>query len=140
MSVPATGTATWKASYKINIRGVDDDHSILVGLVDELEEAVLAGRGKSIVADILDRLVVYVKLHFAREERLMRAHRYPELEAHCAEHDGFARKVVEYQDDYHQGRAELSGEVLRFLSNWVVSHILGVDQKLGPYLHERGVT
>lgn len=33
----------------------------------------------------------------------------------------------------------LTGEVMDFLKDWFMNHIMGVDQKYAPYLNSRGV-
>ena len=137
---PTAVTADWRESCKIHIRGIDDDHFILLSLVSELQVAVIEHRGKAVIGQVLSNLISYVKLHFSREERLLQHHGYPDLEQHRAMHDRFARKVLEYQDDFLQGHGEVTSEILAFLRNWIVSHIMDVDKKYAAWLQERGVS
>ena len=129
----------WKDSYKVGIRGIDDDHFMLITLTGQLEEAVAANRARELVTWILGNLVTYVKIHFRREERLMAHQQFPGYEEHKREHDSFARKVVEFQDDYQRGEKDLSADMLQYLKQWVVNHILGTDSQYGPFLREKGV-
>jgi hemerythrin len=129
----------WKESYKLGIRGVDEDHFILVGMISQLEEAVYSGQGRTSAKQLLRNLVSYVKVHFTREERLMKSHQYPDLPAHRALHDGFARTILEFQESYQQGHLDLADEVLHYLKDWLIGHILGPDRLASSHLLERGV-
>jgi len=40
MAVTQRQRIVWEESYKLGIRGVDDDHFILVSMISQLEEAV----------------------------------------------------------------------------------------------------
>ncbi len=140
MATSTTPTESWKDSFRLGIRGIDDDHFILVSLTGDLYHAGTDGNNRLAVEQILVSLVSYVKIHFAREERLMRSHQYPDYESHKAMHDGFARKVIECQDDLQQGRSDISAEMLQYLKDWIGRHIAGSDKKLATYLKERGVS
>ena len=124
---------------KIGIRGVDDDHRILLSLVREVEEAITHGHGKEVTHKALDTLVAYVRVHFNREERILRHHQFPDLAAHKAAHDSFARQTMEYFVDVQGGVTDVSQDMLAYLKKWIVEHIMGMDQEYGEYLRERGV-
>jgi len=140
MSCLAKTSAAWKDSYKVHIQGIDDDHRALLDLVAQLQEAVAHGRGRKIVARALSNLVAYVKVHFRREERLMQHHQYPDYAEHKTEHDAFARTILEFEADYQQGFSEPSEEILRYLKEWIVNHILGTDKKYESFFREKGVS
>ncbi len=140
METSTTATESWKDLFRLDIRGIDDDHFLLVSLTGDLYHAATDGNSRLAVEQILGSLVGYVKTHFAREERLMRSHQYPDYEAHKALHDGFARKVIEYQSDLQQGRSKIAPECYRYLKDWIVHHIVASDKKLAKHLKERGVS
>ena len=128
----------WSADYSVNIGSIDAQHQNLFAIGRELYAAMNAGRGKAVVARILDRLVQYTLVHFAHEERLMKLHNYKEYEAHKAEHDALTKQVLQFQADLAGGRA-MSVQLLHFMKDWLVQHINGSDKKYVPALREKAV-
>ena len=135
----AAAPINWTERLKLEIRGIDDDHFILVSLVAELEEALHAGRGRETLRQALANLVCYMKMHFRREERILKVHRYPLYEAHKAQHDSFARQILEFTGDYETEKRDITADVVTYLRQWIVSHVMSSDRKYAAYLQERGV-
>ena len=130
----------WNASLSTGITVFDNDHKKLVALVNELYDAVSAGKGKDAMGKILDALIDYTKTHFAREEQYFAQHGYPDIAAHKKEHAGLTAQVLDVQKKYKAGSTStLSLEVLNFLKNWLIKHIQGTDKKYGPFLNAKGV-
>ncbi len=117
----------WKKEYAVNIGSIDAQHQMLFAIGRELYAAMSAGKGRTILSKILDRLVQYTMQHFTHEESLMRLHKYPNFATHKAEHDALARKVVEFQADFNAGKIAMALEVLNFVQEWLQHHIKGSD-------------
>ncbi len=130
----------WTERLSVGIEQFDQEHKRLVAMVNELFDAVQAGRGKEALGAILDNLIDYTKTHFANEEHFLEKNGYPDLEAHRREHEALTRQVVDIQRKYHSGAtAMLSMEVMTFLKNWLVKHIQGSDKTYGGYMNEHGL-
>lgn len=131
---------TWTEKLSVGVGMLDEDHKRLVGMVNELFDAMQAGKGRDVLGRILDGLVQYTKIHFAHEESFFARTAYPAAAAHKQEHDALTQQVVEVQRKYAAGGdAALSLEVLQFLKNWLVKHIQGSDQKYRPHLNANGI-
>ncbi len=117
----------WKSEYAVNIGSIDAQHQTLFAIGRQLYTAMSAGKGKSVLAKILDRLVQYTAMHFAHEERLMQLYQYPDFAAHKAEHDALAKQVIAFQEEFNSGRATMAVQVLQFLKDWLETHIKGSD-------------
>ena len=129
----------WKEEYSVNITEIDDQHKMLISMVNEMHEAMKKGESKEILGPILDRLVQYTKEHFAREESIMEENGYPEFKEHKEKHNKMTQKVLSLQHDYHNDKFHLSFEVSKFLQEWLNKHILGTDKKYTAYLNTQGV-
>lgn len=71
----------------------------------------------------------YTRYHFGTEEDLMRNSGHPNFLKHKAEHDNFVNKVAEFEESYKKGSIlALRMEVIRFLRDWLLNHILTVDK------------
>lgn len=129
----------WDAAYSVNIAILDSQHRTLVSMINELHQAMGEGSGKDKLGQILSNLVKYTQSHFATEERLMQSHGYPDLPAHKAQHDHLTGTVMDFQRRFLSNEVGLSVEVMEFLRDWLVNHIMGSDKQYAPFLNARGV-
>jgi hemerythrin len=130
----------WTDKLSVGVRVLDDDHRQLVGMLNELFDGMKSGRGREALGPILDRLIQYTRMHFAREERLFTQTAYPAAAAHKGEHEDLTRQVLEVQSKYAKGsNAVLSLDVLEFLKSWLIRHIQGTDHHYRAHLNARGI-
>jgi hemerythrin len=131
---------TWNDKLSVGVKVLDDDHKKLIGIINELNEGLSLGQGKEVLGKVLDELVSYTKVHFAREEEYFAKTGYAAAADHKKEHDALARQVIEIQAKYKSGAVTtLSLEVMRFLKRWLTNHIQGSDQEYGPHLNAKGI-
>jgi len=130
----------WNDSFSVKVAAMDKEHRKLVDMINALNDAMEKGKGKDIVAKIIDGLLAYAKTHFADEEKLMAQYAFPELASQADMHAKFAEKVIEYKKQHDGGNILLSLSVVKFMSNWLRSHIQVEDKKYGVYLNAKGVT
>ena len=129
----------WTDVYTVKIAVVDSQHKVLVDLINELHQAMVARRGKESLGGVLARLVKYTKSHFAAEEGILQANQYPDLVNHKAEHERFTQTIVDFQGRFQRNEVAITIDLMDFLKNWLSKHILGVDKKYVPHLSARGV-
>lgn len=129
----------WSEKYGVKIREIDLQHQKLIGMVGKLNEAMSKGKGREALGGILKELVNYTGTHFATEERLMKAHGYPEYQKHKEKHDRMTQKVLDIRKQYEEGKISLTVDVIKYLENWVDRHILGTDMKYAPFLRSKGI-
>lgn len=136
---PATKAVNWHDHYSVGIASIDAEHQKLIGLINDLHAAMLEGRGKDVIGKTLDGLASYTVSHFAHEEKLMQLHRFPGFEQHKAEHDKLIGKVKVLQQNFRLGKASVSVEVMTFLQDWLIGHIVGMDKHYAAFMHAAGV-
>lgn len=66
----------WNNSLSVHDELIDEDHKILIGMVNELHDAADLGKDYITLSSILERLAAYTREHFQREEDLMQAIAY----------------------------------------------------------------
>jgi len=130
----------WKEQYSLNISEIDEQHRMLVGMIDKLHTAMAEGRSKGVFDDIITELYNYTKFHFITEERLMDEHDYPALEQHRLEHKKLIGKVLSMTERKKQNTLGLSSDLSIMLQQWLNSHILETDKRFSEYLATRGIT
>jgi hemerythrin len=129
----------WSESLDVGIGSINEQHKKLVGLVNDLHDAIGKGEGKDALGKTLDGLIDYTKTHFAYEEQLFSKTGYSDAASHKQEHDKLCATVVDVQEKFKAGGGDLSGEVMTFLKDWLLNHIQGTDKKYGPHLSSSGV-
>jgi methyl-accepting chemotaxis protein/hemerythrin len=130
---------TWDESLSVSIDEIDDQHKVLVDMINGLHEAMRSRKGEKVLAGLVDALKKYTVEHFGVEERYMEKYKYPGYLNHKKEHERFVAKVLEFESAFKDGKTSLTMDVMRFLKDWLVGHIKGVDKKYGPFFNERGI-
>jgi len=129
----------WHAALSVQVERFDEQHKVLVGLLNDLHSAIMEGRGNAALGGVLGGVTQYAVTHFADEERLMLEHAYPGLTEHRAEHAKLVAQVEALKARFRAGQAALTVDVMVFLKDWLVNHIQGADRKYGSYFRARGV-
>lgn len=131
---------TWDEKYSVNVKEIDAQHKKLVEMVNGLHDAMKLGKGKDIMTQVLQDLINYAGSHFATEEKYMTKFNYPAYLQHKSEHEKFVKQVLDFQNQYNSGQVAITLEVMNFLKEWLVNHILGTDKRFGPFFNENGLT
>lgn len=128
----------WNAYFETGEADIDSQHRYLVGLINQVAP-ILASSSNSVPVGLdalLEEFMLYVRVHFAHEERLMAEfsvdprHR----SMHVQLHQEFAASVQEMASSYLAGELVSGRRLLTFVANWLIFHILGVDQSLARQL------
>jgi hemerythrin len=83
---------------------------------------------------VLEELIKYTFYHFETEEKYMVKYQYPGYELHKREHENLTSKVNSIKTDFEKGEAINSKDIIMFLRDWLIKHILGSDKQYVPYL------
>ena len=62
-----------------------------------------------------------------------------DAEAHIAEHRRLVEQVLDYKRKLEAGEVSLNMELMMFLKNWLIKHILGSDKLYVAHFVERRV-
>lgn len=123
----------WSQELSVGIEGIDEQHKVLVRLINELHDAILHRRGSVACRSTLTELVKYTQVHFTDEENFMASFHYPEYKRHKEEHDRLIEHLLDLQKKLDSGKANISFELLHFLKTWLYGHIAHNDKKYVPF-------
>ena len=129
----------WDDSLSVNVTEIDLQHQRLVAMINKLNDAMMQGNGKEVVNRIINGLMGYAGTHFKTEEKYFDKFGYPETVRHKREHAAFVEKVSEFKGGLDSGRLSLSIEVMRFMSDWLQTHIKESDKKYSKFFNEKGL-
>lgn len=121
----------WHDNLKTGNDLIDRQHRSLLECVAEFKKTGARG-GVLKSAMAMDALRTYVAVHFSTEEELMRAHGYPRLDEHCAEHRAFVARLdaLMKENVCRNNCADLAA----FFEQWLENHLMKSDLDYIPYL------
>ena len=129
----------WEDSFCVGVKKVDDQHRQLVAHLNNLYEAMQAGKGKDALNTVMNGLVQYTTEHFATEESLMKLYDFPGYDEHKEKHEKLASHVVKLKQKFDTGEISSPLQITNFLKDWLARHIMGTDKAYGPFLNAKGV-
>jgi hemerythrin-like metal-binding protein len=127
----------WRETYETGNVRVDNQHKHLVELINELFNHLNSKDKDEKLKLIFTELYEYTANHFLMEEEIMQEHKYTGFLDHKEEHIKFVATVKEFKDRYFKGQAKINFELLNFLKDWLIKHILGTDKTTFAALKSR---
>jgi len=128
----------WSDVLSVGIEEIDVQHQVLVGLVNDMHEAIRLHHSSDVVHGILDKLAEYTRIHFAVEESLMRILGYPDYETHKTQHEHLVQAVQDLQQKVASGKASVGFELMHFLKVWLTKHIIESDKEYSAFFLDSG--
>ena len=126
----------WNDTYSVGFKLIDDQHKILLSLINDLYVAQSFGTLQTAIIGVLEKLAAYTVYHFNSEKELFAQYNYPKTSEHLAEHDYFVDKVKGFQQELNRGGILLSLKTMDFLKDWTITHILGWDKEFGEFVKQ----
>ena len=132
-------STVWRDSYSVGHPLLDAQHRRLLGLcerlteLDEQSEVRPAAERASAIHGILHELADYSRVHFAAEEKMLAECGYPGLAEQQAEHGEYQEKLLDFLLRAMDSEVA-TGELIAFLAQWWVDHILVSDMPYKDYL------
>lgn len=132
----------WDESYATGVAEIDEQHMILVHTLNEASVKLANDAGIEQLEQITQDLLAYALYHFETEETLMQEYGYEEgspadAAMHLEQHRSFSAKVVAVRDGIKTGNPIAPADLLAFLNQWLINHILNTDKRLGGYILAR---
>ena len=138
----------WDSSMSVGNETIDSQHKNLLNQINRLVEIL-----SSLDVDMASLresnhfLYTYINEHFTFEEQYMKEHGFPGLEKHRKVHQGFVKFYQDFQKELRDKMAsgsfssvdirELLKKIEKYLSQWLVRHIKGMDQEYAKYVRGR---
>jgi hemerythrin len=122
----------FKEEFQTGIEGIDREHAKLFEIADRAYETLMdefIPDKYDYIIQIFQELKEYAAIHFKNEEAYMASIRYKKLLSHKVEHEEFIEKVESYDlSDVDENQKDVILEILDFLNDWLVHHIIENDK------------
>lgn len=128
----------WNDELSVGIEEIDEQHKVLVGLINRMHDAIHQRHGSDVVEGILAELAEYTRIHFAVEESLMRLLNFPGYEEHRDLHEELIDQMVDLQQKIAEGKHSIGFELMHFLKVWLSKHIMEEDMQYSGFFLAAG--
>lgn len=126
----------FKDEFKIGVDFIDNEHKKLFEIADKaynvLMDEFIPDKYDYIV-EILNELKDYATTHFKHEEEYMESIKYRRLLSQKVMHNDFIETLSKYNiyDLDNEDQKDTILEILNFLNDWLINHILKSDKLIG---------
>ncbi len=130
----------WAPRMSVGVAILDEDHKRIMKLINRLHDAMLEGRAMKIMGDIFHDLIVYINLHFEAEEAMFEQTGYEGAAEQVRQHKEFTTKTFAIRDQFRENPESVKPmEILYFLKDWWLDHIMNTDKKYASFLNANGI-
>ncbi|HHW49054.1 MAG TPA: hemerythrin family protein [Clostridiaceae bacterium] len=126
----------WTPNLSVGVESIDSQHKIWFEKANNLFQAGKSGKSKEVIAEMLEFLDDYTKVHFRDEEAYMEQIKYPGLEQQKTAHKSFVEELAKLKQEYQQsgGNIALIVNANQFIVKWLTQHISNMDKQIGTYI------
>jgi len=124
---------SWHERYRVGNPEIDLQHQKLFELVNHFDDVIQMGMADELGL-ILDDLIACTVEHFAFEEALILQAGFPKAIEHGRMHGELILQVKELREKMKTGGHVSPKSIVRFLADWLTSHIMREDMDYKPYL------
>ena len=123
-----------KNEYRTGIEMIDEEHAKLFEIADKLYNLLndqFIPDKYDYILEVVGELKDYAKKHFADEEAYMEKINYKRMFTQKIQHAEFVEKMSSYNPEkIDADQKEACMDILEFINNWLVEHILENDLKI----------
>jgi hemerythrin-like metal-binding protein len=134
-----TSFINWQDGYSVNVRELDQQHRMIILMLNELNEALERGQDQADLEKILDGFLSFSLEHFNTEEDLFEMYCYPFACTHKAEHDAFRQTISMFARQCKEGQTRVDRRFLDFCAEWLKRHIIGRDKTYAYFFAAKGL-
>jgi len=117
----------WTKEFEI-CEIIDAQHKKLFDIINNFFNEYLYAE-KNSVQKAIEELEKYTHFHFETEEKLFKKYEYQLTNNHIKEHRDFEKEIKSFAKRYKKKDSSLSNNIIVFLKEWLVNHILITDMK-----------
>ncbi|MFW5797262.1 MAG: bacteriohemerythrin [Spirochaetota bacterium] len=139
-SLQERGHVEWTPKLSVGVPVFDEHHKRWLSIIDELYQVMRRGASDEAMQKTFDEVLAYTEYHLGAEERAFEHFDYPRSDDHKRMHRELTEKIRSLHADMQTGNKQLVAlEVMEFLENWVVKHIIGCDKLYREFFKDADV-
>lgn len=128
-----------KDEYLTGIEQIDEEHRMLFQIAEEtyqLQKNEFIPDKYDQIKELLHKLRDYTVMHFAHEEAYMESIQYKKMFTQKMQHAEFIKWLDEQEldgegvDGEYEDQDKVVGDILKYLVDWLITHILETDKQI----------
>jgi len=129
----------WTEELSVGVDLIDQQHKIWFEKANQLFDAGKNGKAKEFIAQMLNFLDEYTKMHFRDEEKYMLSIQYPEYNTQKKLHTDFIAELAKLKKSYEESGSNIAIIINanQMVVNWLVQHISSQDKKIGQFVRNQ---
>ena len=130
-----------KKKLELEINDIDNQHKELIYILQQTNDLqhTSDARKKVFLPVIIKKLFYYAQFHFSYEEEHMSKNNYGQIKKQQELHKAFISEIMKFAEEYKKGYITLTDEIIIFVKDWVINHILTEDKQYKDYLVENNI-
>lgn len=133
----------WNDKFSVNVAEIDNQHKQLFYLAEKISSILAVNDGYDHYDEIMDTFIElknYTLYHFDYEEKLMKKISYADFSSHKKEHENFINEILRLEKiDAETKQKLVMTNILAFILDWIVGHILKSDMSYKSCFNENGI-
>lgn len=129
----------WEDIYSVGVLEIDQQHQQLFAIINELVDEIGHNVKKERLIEIINSLVEYKKIHFATEEKYFKEFNFEGAPEHLLAHKQFEEGLSKIQEEYKDDIIMFAFELIDYIEDWLISHLMNMDQKYKQCFNEHGL-
>lgn len=132
---------TWDRAFNLGIEEIDQDHIVLIDLINELNGLVKNNAAHNDIQDLLNRTVTHLDIHFTRENDIIRkCQPNAEGEEHIRFHEMTLRYFENIAKTHQSDPSSLNiRDLLHAFYDRLIDHIVDRDYKMRDDMERVGL-
>jgi len=128
----------WKDEYNLGVKEIDEQHQKFFEILARANDVLLLEKHTAEQEEILKEMFDYADYHFSTEEKYFEEFAYPEKDIHVEVHNKYRGKILDFYKKISAGE-DVYAEMIDFIYDWWVGHILNTDRKYINIFQENGL-
>ena len=129
----------WKDEYKVGVMAIDEHREKFFEIINKLKDTITNKECNVNVADVFFSLVHYAEHYLINEEIYFKDSEYPGFSQHQQHHNNFIARIIQFKEDYTQGKKDVCEDMYFYLEGWLSDHIMHYDTEAVNWLKEKGL-
>ena len=129
----------WTDDFSVGVASLDEQHKKIINFINKLIDQPEIDVHSETVHDILAEMLMYSKEHLYDEEMLLRKNGYPHFDSHVHYHMSYLEKFVDLSMSATESNETVPADLLAFLRDWWINHILNEDMKYKSFFAQKGI-
>jgi len=129
----------WEDKYSVEVEELDNQHKRMFAIINELLDLIESNTPEEHLGEVVEGLIKYKKFHFATEEKYFKEFNYDDADDHIKKHHEFNDKLEIMKAKYPKYTVEFAFDLIDFLEDWLINHVMIVDHKYIKCFHEHGL-